>query len=75
MLLVRSVDAVLLVVHAGRTARKAVARAQQKLEAAGAPLIGVVLNQMPLNTGRDYYYHYSSGAYGEGVYGAPEAAK
>jgi succinoglycan biosynthesis transport protein ExoP len=75
LLLVRSVDAVVLVVHAGRTPRKAVVRAQRKLVEAGAPLEGVVLNQLPLNSGRDYYYHYAGGAYGEGVYGAPETKK
>jgi succinoglycan biosynthesis transport protein ExoP len=72
LLLVRAVQAVVLVVHAARTSRKAVARAHLKLTDAGAPLAGLVLNQLPPAGGRDYYYHYSSGSYGEGVYGAPE---
>jgi len=72
LLLVRSVDSVVLVVHAARTPRNAVARGRQKLADAGAPLAGVVLNQLPQGSGRDYYYHYSSGSYGEGVYGASE---
>ncbi len=72
LLLVRSVQAVVLVIHAARTPRKAVARAQQKLVEAGAPLAGLVLNQLPSASGHDYYFHYSPGAYGEGVYGAPE---
>jgi capsular exopolysaccharide synthesis family protein len=71
LLIVRAVDTVVLIVQAGRTPRKAVLRAQKKLVEAGAPLEGFVLNQMPLETGRDYYYHYGAGAYGEGVYGAP----
>jgi succinoglycan biosynthesis transport protein ExoP len=74
LLLVRAVDTVVLVVHAARTPRKAVLRAQRKLIEAGAPLEGFVLNQMPLDSGRDYYYHYGAGAYGEGVYGAPGKA-
>jgi len=72
LLLVRAVDAVVLVLHAARTPRKAAARAHLKLADAGAALAGLVLNQLPPAGGRDYYYHYSSGSYGEGVYGAPE---
>lgn len=74
LLLVRAVDTVVLVVQAARTARKAVLRAQRKLVEAGAPLEGIVLNQLPVARGRDYYYHYGAGAYGEGVYGAPGKA-
>lgn len=72
LLLVRIVDAAVLVIQAARTPRKAVQRAQQKLLEAGAPLAGLVLNQLPAGSGHDYYFHYSAGAYGEGVYGAPE---
>ena len=72
LLLVRGVDSVLLVVHAGRTSRKAVARARDHLKDAGAPLDGLVLNQLPRNSARGYYY-YSTGPYGDGVYGAPQA--
>ena len=72
LLLVRSVQAVVLVIHAASTPRKAVQRASQKLTEAGAPLAGLVLNQLPSASGHDYYFHYSPGAYGEGVYGAPE---
>ncbi len=74
LLLVRSVQSVILVVHAARTPRNAVARARLKLSEAGAPLAGLVLNQLPPGSGRDYYYHYSPGSYGEGVYGAPESS-
>lgn len=74
LLLVRTVDTVVLVVQAARTPRKAVLRAQHKLLEASAPLEGFVLNQMPVESGRDYYYHYGAGAYGEGVYGAPGKA-
>jgi hypothetical protein len=47
-------------------------RARDKLKDAGAPLVGFVLNQLPRNNGSGYYY-YSTGSYGEGVYGAPPA--
>jgi polysaccharide biosynthesis transport protein len=73
LLLVRDVHAVLLVVRAGRTPRKAVARARDKLNDAGAPLAGFVLNQLPRNSGSGYYY-YATGSYSEGVYGAPPAS-
>jgi len=73
LLLAPSVQAVVLVIHAARTPRRAVARACQKLRDARGPMAGVVLNQLPRSSGRDYYYHYSHGAYGGGVYGAPEA--
>jgi capsular exopolysaccharide synthesis family protein len=72
LLLVRDVQSVLLVVRAGCTPQKAVARARDKLQDAGAPLAGFVLNQLPTNSGNGYYY-YSTGSYGEGVYGAPPA--
>ena len=73
LLLAPCVQAVILVVQAARTPRRAIARACQKLRDARAPLAGVVLNQLPRLSGRGYYYHYSHGAYGAGVYGAPEA--
>ena len=72
LLLASSVQAVVLVVQAGRTSRKAVARACEKLRDARGQMAGVVLNQLPRLSGRDYYYHYSHGAYGGGVYGAQE---
>lgn len=74
LLLVSSVQAVILVVRAAKTPRKAVARARLKLVEAGAPLAGLVLNQLPTTGGRDYYYHYSHGSYGAGVYGSPDRA-
>jgi capsular exopolysaccharide synthesis family protein len=72
LLLVGNVDSVLLVVRAARTPRKAVLRARDKLKEAGAPLDGIVLNQLPRRNMGGYYY-YSTGPYGEGVYGAPSA--
>lgn len=70
LLLAGFVDSVLLVIHAGRTPRKAVARARDQLQNAGAPLDGLLLNQLPRRSA-DGYYYYSTGPYGEGVYGAP----
>jgi succinoglycan biosynthesis transport protein ExoP len=72
LLLAPCVHAVVLVVRAARTPRRAVGRACQKLRDARGPIAGVVLNQLPRVNGRDYYYHYSHGAYGDSVYGAPE---
>ncbi len=73
LLLVRYVQSVCLVVNAGRTPRKAVLRACQKLTDAGARPVGQILNMLPAHGGVGYYYHYSAGEYGKGVYGAPVA--
>ena len=73
LLLVRHVQSVCLVVHAGKTPRKAVQRASQKLTEAGGRPVGQILNQLPAHGGVGYYYHYSAGEYGKGVYGAPVA--
>jgi len=71
LLLVRHVQSVCLVVHAAKTPRKAVLRASQKLAEAGSRPVGQILNQLPTHGGVGYYYHYSAGEYGKGVYGAP----
>lgn len=73
LLLVRHVQSVCLVVNAVKTPRKAVLRACQKLTEAGARPVGFVLNRLPTHGGVGYYYHYSAGEYGKGVYGAPAA--
>lgn len=75
LLLVKHAQSVCVVIHAGKTPDKAVIRACHKLEEAGSRPVGFVLNQLPLHAGVGYYYHYSSGEYGRGVYGAPEPAK
>jgi len=75
LLLVKLVQSVCIVVHSTHTPRNAVARARGKMTDAGAPIAGVVLNFLPQASGRDYHYHYSHGAYGAGVYGAPESSR
>jgi succinoglycan biosynthesis transport protein ExoP len=52
------VDAVLLVVRAGHTTCRDLARAKQLLEAAGARVIGVVINEMPTSVLRSRYAYY-----------------
>ncbi len=74
LLLVKLVQSVCLVVHSANTPRNAVACAVRKLREAGAPIAGVVVNFLPQQSGSAYHYHYSTGAYGEGVYGAPSSA-
>src|ERR1043166_6209583 len=49
------VDAVMLVVHGGRSSRAVVRRAKQQLLDVGAHIFGVVLNNVKLET-QDYYY-------------------
>ncbi len=48
-------------------------RAVQRLTESGSRPVGFVLNRLPPHSGANYYYHYSAGEYGKGVYGAPAA--
>jgi non-specific protein-tyrosine kinase len=60
--LAKQVDGVLLVLDAGQTREQAAKRALEELAKVGAPILGVVLNKVPLRRGRGYgyyyYYHY-----------------
>jgi Mrp family chromosome partitioning ATPase len=65
------VQAVCLVVRAGKTPRRAVERAVRQLRQSGARVAGFVLNR--LSTGRmaSYsYYYYGDSYVKDGVYGA-----
>jgi len=75
LLLAGKVKTVALVVHGGKTSRKAVERAVQLLKKANAPLGGVILNLLPTRrfTG-GYYYSYYHG-YGYGSYGKNDSKK
>jgi polysaccharide biosynthesis transport protein len=59
------VDGVLLVVHSGKSSRSAVRRAQRTLQAVGARICGVVLNNVKLQPFDSYYYqqYYHRGYY------------
>ncbi len=73
--LIKHVNMVCLVVHAGKTPAKAALRTRGALAAAGAGEVGVVLNRLPRHGGEDCFYHYTA-AYGSpGVYGATEPLK
>ena len=72
LLIAKHVNAVVLVVHSGKTPLKVVKRAIQKLTDAAARPAGFILNRLPQNSG-GYYYHYSGGTYGDKVYGGPDA--
>jgi capsular exopolysaccharide synthesis family protein len=56
----RVVDGTIVVVRAGSTARDAVMRARQRLQAVGARIIGAVLNDVNLRNPHyaSYYYQY-----------------
>ena len=60
--LARQVDGVLLVLDAGRTREEEALRAMDELVRVGAPVLGVVLNKVPVHRrggyGYYYYYHY-----------------
>lgn len=67
--LATAVDGRVLLIQHRRNPQSMVVRAQAIVEALNAPLLGVVLNQVPLNSGDDYgyytdnysYYHESAG--------------
>ena len=52
------VDGVVLVVRGGVTPRELARRAQTYARDVGANLIGVVLNNLDVRSGDDYYYRY-----------------
>jgi polysaccharide biosynthesis transport protein len=63
LLLAGAVDGVILVARASSTGFRDLARSKAMLEAAGARMLGVVLNQVPVRELTKYYrhyYHYSS---------------
>jgi capsular exopolysaccharide synthesis family protein len=63
--LAQAVDGVLLVLHAGKTRRRAAQHALESLRQVGANLVGIVLNAVPAHRGSDYYYPYHK-YYGDG---------
>ncbi|HBB95706.1 MAG TPA: hypothetical protein DC054_09980 [Blastocatellia bacterium] len=71
VLIAAIVDAVLLVVHSGKSSRKIVGRARKLLQDVGARIIGVVLNKVPSTGSNSYYY---SGYYQHYHYGAETTA-
>jgi succinoglycan biosynthesis transport protein ExoP len=73
VLIAAMVDAVLLVVHSGRSSRKVVARARKLLQDVGARIIGVVLNKVPTAGANSYYYY--SGYYQHYHYGQEPPAE
>ncbi|MCI0547896.1 MAG: polysaccharide biosynthesis tyrosine autokinase [Candidatus Rokubacteria bacterium] len=58
-------DGILLVVQAGVTRPRELVRTKQILEKSGTPIIGVVLNQMPLRKLNQYYAYYKAYAKAE----------
>ena len=58
LLLASAVDGVILVAKAGSTGFRDLARTKNLLEGAGAKVLGVVLNQVPVRPLRKYYLRY-----------------
>jgi capsular exopolysaccharide synthesis family protein len=56
VLIATMVDGVLLVVHGGKSSRHVVRRSKQLLGDVGAKILGVVLNNISLQS-HDYYYY------------------
>ena len=72
LLLIKHVQSVCLVIHTGKTPARVVGRACDILENAGSRPVGIILNRMSQRN-HGYYYYYSAGEYGKGVYGATSA--
>lgn len=72
LLIANCIQTTCLVVHAGRTPKKAVLRAVRQLQKTGARLGGFVFNRLPVGgQSAGYYYYYYGGDYAKnGVYGA-----
>ena len=73
LLLVQHVQAVCLVVDSRKTPREAALRAIHVLQEAGASMAGIVLNRLPIQSGKSCYYHYGTGPYGDSAYNATKA--
>ncbi|MDB6095221.1 MAG: capsular exopolysaccharide family [Verrucomicrobia bacterium] len=68
--LASAVDGAVLLIQHRRNPQSMVVRAQQIVEGLKTPLLGVVLNQVPLNSGDDYgYYTNNYSYYSEGSSG------
>ncbi len=63
LLILNRVQTVCLVMKARHTARNAIRRAAKVLQEADAPLMGVIMNQMPRSRGGYYYDSYYSYSY------------
>lgn len=61
--LVSVVDGAVLLIQHRRNPQSMVLRAQQIVRGLKTPLVGVVLNQVPLNSGEDYGYYTNNYAY------------
>ena len=59
VLIASLVDGVILVVHSGKSSRQVVRRARQLLTDVRARVLGVVLNNVNLNSQDNYYYYQS----------------
>jgi len=61
--LASAVDGAILLIQHRRNPQSMVLRAQQIVEGLKTPLLGVVLNQVPLNSGDDYGYYTNNYSY------------
>lgn len=58
VILARSADGVVLVIHANNTAREIVKNGLDQLKAVGAHILGAVLNNVDMSKNNYYYYQY-----------------
>jgi polysaccharide biosynthesis transport protein len=72
--LASDMDGVLVVSHAGRTKRGALAQAKESLNRVGARIVGVALNRLTERSSAGYYYRYYGDYYGSTGAGSPRSA-
>lgn len=70
------IDSTILILRAGKTPGRAITRAMQSLQKAGAVISGLVLNRIPKGRGAAYYYYYYGDPYlADSPYGASSEKK
>ena len=70
------IDSTILILRAGKTPGRAITRAMQLLQKAGAVISGLVLNRIPKGRGAAYYYYYYGDPYlADSPYGASSEKK
>jgi polysaccharide biosynthesis transport protein len=72
--LASEMDGVLIVSHAGRTKRGALAQAREALDRVGARVVGVTLNRLTERSSAGYYYRYYGDYYGSAGSGSAPSA-
>ncbi len=69
----KHVDGVIMVVQAGKTLREEVKRSTRHITTVGGAIIGVIVNELALDSRSGYYYSYYGYGYTQKAEPAPDA--